>query len=172
MRSIWHYSLPLAGLAMAPGPLLVVPVAALSGRLASRYGHRPVLVVGCLIYAASALWFLLVPGTEPAYLTQWLPGMLFSGIGVGMVLPSLSGAAVSHLPLEHYAVGGAVNQAIRQIGSVMGVALTVLLLGSAGLQRTDFNMVYLCHMALALLTAVLCLPVNTLSKAIKFQSHN
>jgi MFS family permease len=166
MRSIWHYSLPLAGLAMAPGPLLVVPVAALSGRLASRYGHRPVLVVGCLIYAASALWFLLVPGTEPAYLTQWLPGMLFSGIGVGMVLPSLSGAAVSHLPLEHYAVGGAVNQAIRQIGSVMGVALTVLLLGSASLQRTDFNMVYLCHMVLALMTAVLCLPVNTLSKAI------
>jgi EmrB/QacA subfamily drug resistance transporter len=173
MRSIWHYSLPLAGLAMAPGPLLVVPVAALSGRLASRYGHRPLLVVGCLIYAASALWFLLVPGTEPAYLTQWLPGMLFSGIGVGMVLPSLSGAAVSQLPLEHYAVGGAVNQAIRQIGSVMGVALTVLLLGSASLQRTDFNVVYLCHMALALMTAVLCLPVNTLSKAIvKFQPQN
>lgn len=172
MRSIWHYSLPLAGLAMAPGPLLVVPVAALSGRLASRYGHRPVLVVGCLIYAVSALWFLLVPGTEPAYLTQWLPGMLFSGIGVGMVLPSLSGAAVSHLPLEHYAVGGAVNQAIRQIGSVIGVALTVLLLGSASLQRTDFNVVYLCHMALALMTAVLCLPVNTLSKAIKFQPQN
>jgi EmrB/QacA subfamily drug resistance transporter len=173
MRSIWHYSLPLAGLAMAPGPLLVVPVAALSGRLASRYGHRPLLVVGCLIYAASALWFLLVPGTEPAYLTQWLPGMLFSGIGVGMVLPSLSGAAVSQLPLEHYAVGGAVNQAIRQIGSVMGVALTVLLLGSASLQRTDFNVVYLCHMALALMTAVLCLPVNTLSKDIvKFQPQN
>jgi EmrB/QacA subfamily drug resistance transporter len=173
MRSIWHYSLPLAGLAMAPGPLLVVPVAALSGRLASRYGHRPLLVVGCLIYAASALWFLLVPGTEPAYLTQWLPGMLFSGIGVGMVLPSLSGAAVSQLPLEHYAVGGAVNQAIRQIGSVMGVALTVLLLGSASLQRTDFNVIYLCHMALALMTAVLCLPVNTLSKAIvKFQPQN
>ena len=173
MRSIWHYSLPLAGLAMAPGPLLVVPVAALSGRLASRYGHRPLLVVGCLIYAASALWFLLVPGTEPAYLTQWLPGMLFSGIGVGMVLPSLSGAAVSQLPLEHYAVGGAVNQAIRQIGSVMGVALTVLLLGSASLQRTDFNVVYLYHMALALMTAVLCLPVNTLSKAIvKFQPQN
>lgn len=163
MNAIWHYPLPLAGLAMAPGPLLVVPVAALSGRLAGRYGHRPLLVGGCLIYAASALWFLLVPGTEPAYLTQWLPGMLFSGIGVGMVLPSLSGAAVSHLPSEHYAVGSAINQAIRQIGSVMGVALTVLLLGSAGLQRADFDAVYLCHMGLALMTAALCLPVNTLS---------
>jgi len=166
MNSIWHYSLPLAGVAMAPGPLLVVPVAALSGRLASRYGHRPLLVVGCLIYAASALWFLLVPGTEPAYLTRWLLGMLFSGIGVGMVLPSLSGAAVSHLPSDHYAVGGAINQAIRQIGSAMGVALTVLLLGSAGLQRADFDAVYLCHISLALLTAALCLPVNTLSAVI------
>lgn len=166
MNSIWHYPLPLAGLAMAPGPLLVVPVAAWSGRLASRHGHRPLLVAGCLIYAASALWFLLVPGTEPAYLTHWLPGMLLSGTGVGMVLPSLSGAAVSHLPADRYAVGGAINQAIRQIGSVMGVALTVLLLGSASLQRADFNSVYLCHMALALITAVLCLPVNTLSKVV------
>lgn len=170
MNSIWHYSLPQAGLAMAPGPLLVVPVAALSGRLANRYGHRPLLVGGCLIYAASALWFLLVPGTEPAYLTHWLPGMLFSGIGVGMVLPSLSGAAVSHLPSDHYAVGGAVNQAIRQIGSIMGVALTVLLLGGAGLQRSDFNAVYLCHMVLALMTAVFCMPVNTLPKTIPMKS--
>lgn len=163
MNSIWHYSLPLAGLAMAPGPLLVVPVAAMSGRIASRRGHRPLLVGGCMIYAASALWFLVVPGTEPAYLTHWLPGMLLSGIGVGMVLPSLSGAAVSHLPSDQYAVGGAINQAIRQIGSVIGVALTVLFLGSAHLQRADFDAVYLCHMSLALLTAALCLPVNTLS---------
>ncbi|MDP5238170.1 DHA2 family efflux MFS transporter permease subunit [Uliginosibacterium sp. 31-16] len=161
MKSIWHYSLPLAGLAITPGPLLVTPVAALSGRLASRHGHRPLLLAGSLIYAASGLWFLLVPGTEPAYLTQWLPGALLSGMGVGMVLPSLSGAAVSHLPAQHYAVGSAINQAIRQIGSVMGVALTVVLLGSSTLQRADFNAVYLCHMGLALLTAALCLPVKT-----------
>lgn len=87
-----------------------------------------------------------------------------------MVLPSLSGAAVSHLPSDHYAVGGAINQAIRQIGSVMGVALSVLLLGGAGLQRGDFNAVYLWHMSLALLTAVLCFPVNTLPVIAKARS--
>ena len=161
MTSVWHYSLPLAGVAITPGPLLVTPVAVLSGRLAGRIGHRPLLVGGSIVYAMSGLWFWLVPGTEPAYLTQWLPGMLLSGIGVGMVLPSLSGAAVSRLPADQYAVGSAINQAIRQIGSVMGVALTVLLLGHAGLQRTDFNALYLCHVTLALLTAILCLPVNT-----------
>lgn len=161
MTSIWQYSLPLAGLAITPGPLLVTPVAALSGRLASKYGHRPLLLVGCMVYAASGFWFWLMPGTEPAYLTHWLPGLVLSGIGVGMVMPSLSGAAVSHLPADQYAVGGAINQAIRQVGSVMGVALTVLLLGSAGLQRADFDTVYLSHVGLALLTAALCLPINT-----------
>lgn len=161
MTSIWHYSLPLAGLAVTPGPLLVMPAAILSGRLAARHGHRPFLVGGALVYAASGLWFLRVPGVEPAYLTQWLPGLLLSGIGVGMVLPSLAAAAVARLPAPHYAVGSAVNQATRQIGAVLGVALTVLLLGHAGLARADFTPLYAAHVALALLTGALCLPVNT-----------
>ena len=69
------------------------------------------------------------PATEPSYLLHWLPGLMLSGASVGLVLPSLSGAAVSRLPAQHYAVGSAVNQATRQIGSVIGVAITVLLLG-------------------------------------------
>jgi MFS family permease len=161
MTQIWHYSLPQAGLAITPGPLLVMPVAIITGRLAGRLGHRPFLVGGGLLYAASGLWFYFVPSAEPHFLTQWLPGLVLSGTAVGMVLPSLAGAAVSRLPAEHYAVGSAVNQATRQIGSVLGVAITVLLIGHAGVQRSDFSALYLIHAALALLTALLCLPVDT-----------
>ncbi|MNV29254.1 Multidrug export protein EmrB [compost metagenome] len=161
MTGVWHYSLPRAGLAVTPGPLLVMPTAIITGRLAARMGHRPFLVGGALIYAASGLWFLLVPGAEPAYLSAWLPGLLLSGIGVGMVLPSLSGAAVNRLPAQHYAVGSAVNQATRQIGGVLGVAITVLLLGHGAVSHADFSPLYLGHVGLALLTAVLCLAVDT-----------
>ena len=161
MTEVWHYSLPRAGLAITPGPLLVVLTAVLSGRVAGRTGHRPFLVGGSLIYATSGLWFLLMPGEAPDYLHQWLPGVLMSGIGVGMVLPSLSAAAVNRLPADQYAVGSAVNQATRQIGSVLGVAITVLLLGHAGVQRSDFVPLYALHVGLALLTAALCLPVDT-----------
>ena len=132
MMNIWHFSLPQAGLAMTPGPLLVMPTAIITGRLAARFGHRRFLVGGSLLYACSGLWFLLVPGGEPQYLSHWLPGLMMSGIAVGLVLPSLSAAAVSRLPVAHYAVGSAVNQATRQIGSVLGVAITVALLGHAG----------------------------------------
>lgn len=161
MSNVWHYTQAQAGLAIAPGPLMVIPIAILTGRLAGKYGHRPFLVGGSLVYACAGLWFLLVPGTEPSYVTQWLPGLFLSGAGVGMVLPSLSGAAVSKLPVQHYAVGSAVNQATRQIGAVIGVALTVLLLGHAGIHRNDFSAVYGLHVGLALATAALCLFVNT-----------
>jgi MFS family permease len=161
MGNVWHYSQARAGLAIAPGPLTVIPVAVLTGRFAARFGHRPFLIGGALLYAATALWFMLVPGDQPSYLLHWLPGLLMSGASVGLVLPSLSAAAVSKLPAQHYAVGSAVNQAIRQIGSVIGVAIIVLLLGHAAVQRSDFDVVYALQSTLALLTAALCAMVNT-----------
>ncbi|MEY2621334.1 MAG: Multidrug resistance protein stp [Pseudomonadota bacterium] len=161
MIGVWHYSLPQAGLAVTPGPLLVMPTAIATGRWASRLGHRRFLVGGSLLYACSSLWLFMLPGDEPDYVRHWLPGLVMSGIAVGLVLPSLSAAAVSRLPLAHYAVGSAVNQATRQIGAALGVAITVALLGSATLQRADFDVLYLLHAALALLTGLLCLAVNT-----------
>lgn len=158
---IWHYSLPIAGLAITPGPLLVVPTAMVAGRIAARIGHRPLLVTGSLIYAAGGLWFYLRAGLTPDYLGTWLPGLMFTGTAVGMVLPSLSGAAVARLAPARFGIGSAVNQAVRQIGTVLGVAATVALVGRASPQLTDFHHLYAAHIAFALLTALLCLRVDT-----------
>jgi EmrB/QacA subfamily drug resistance transporter len=165
MIGVWHFSLPQAGLAVTPGPLLVMPTAIVTGRLASRLGHRRFLVGGSVLYACSSLWLFGVPGEQANYFQHWLPGLVMSGIAVGLVLPSLSAAAVSRLPMAHYAVGSAVNQATRQIGAALGVALTVALLAHPGLQRADFDALYLLHATLALLTGLLCLAVNTKPQA-------
>ena len=133
----------------------------IAGSFAARSGHRVLLVTGSLVFAAAGTWLLLVPGTQAAYLGQWLPAMLLSGIGIGMVLPSLSGAAVAGLAPARFAVGGAVNQAIRQFGAVLGVALTVRWLGGAELAPADFGPVFGMQIALALLTGLLCLAVHT-----------
>jgi MFS family permease len=161
LMQAWHYSLPQAGLAVSPGPLLVVPVAMVAGRIAARVGHRPMLVAGSLLYAAGGLWLYLRAGPTPDYLGTWLPGLLLTGTAVGMVLPSLSGAAVAHLAPARFGVGSAVNQAVRQMGSVFGVAATVALVGHAQPQLADFRWLYATHIALALLTALLCLRVDT-----------
>ena len=82
-------------------------------------------LVSVAVYALGGLWFWTMAGPVPDYLHTWLPGLFLTGVGVGMVLPALSGAAVAHLPPSRFGIGSAVNQAVRQVGAVMGVAVTV-----------------------------------------------
>lgn len=164
MTNIWHYSLPQAGLAMTPGPLSVIPVAIISGKIASRLGHRNILILGCLMFASSAFWYLKMPGMIPDYIGSWLPGQLITGAAIGMVMPSLSAAAVHDLPKKDYAIGSAVNQAIRQIGTVVGVAITVTLLVHPDIQLEDFHKIYQLQIGLVLVAALLTTQVDTKPK--------
>jgi hypothetical protein len=50
---------------------------------------------------------------------------------------------------------------MRQTGSVLGVAATVAFVGHASPQVADFRLLYVTHVALALITAVLCLRIDT-----------
>jgi EmrB/QacA subfamily drug resistance transporter len=161
MTEIWHYPIARAGLAATPGPLIVVPVSILAGRFAARFGHRPVLIAGSLVSAAGGLWYYLVPGAEPDFLRQWLPGMALTGTGVGMVLPSLAGAAVAKLQANRFGIGSAVNQAVRQFGSVAGVALAVVFVGHSAPALAEFKSLFLVQIGLMLLTALLCAAVDT-----------
>jgi EmrB/QacA subfamily drug resistance transporter len=162
---VWSYSLTRAGLAGSPGPLLVVPTAILCGRFAARAGHKLLLVTGSLVSTAASIWFALMPGVHPDYLHTWLPGALLTGLGVGMVMPSLSAAAVVHLPPARFGVGSAVNQAVRQMGAVLGVALTVAITGHATLGLAEFHTLCYLQIALGLATAILCAPVDTRPRA-------
>jgi EmrB/QacA subfamily drug resistance transporter len=123
----WGYGVVRAGLAISPGPLTVIPVAIISGKLAPRVGHRALVVLGGLMLAAGGWMASGTLGSEPAFVSRWLPMAIVTGIGVGLVLPSLNGAAVAGLPTERFAVGSAIHQAIRQLGSVLGVALAIVL---------------------------------------------
>jgi EmrB/QacA subfamily drug resistance transporter len=161
LTKVWGYSLSLSGLAVTPGPLMVIPVAIITGKIAARVGHRTALVGGGIVFTLGAAWLHFAVGTEPRYLATWLPGMLLTGLGVGMVLPSLSAVAAHSLPPNRFGVGIAVNTAIRQIGSVFGVAVTVVLVGGKNVGLADFQMLYVLLMIGGLATAALCLPVNT-----------
>ena len=130
LTSVWHYSILRAGLAVTPGPLVVAAVSGPAGRLAARVGFRRVLLVGAACFAGGLAWYATRIGVGPAYLAQWLPATLITGLGIGLTFPVLSAAAVSSLHPERFAVGSAVNQTARQVGGAFGVALLVVILGS------------------------------------------
>ena len=130
LTNVWGYSTFGAGLGMTPGPLIVMLVAPLAGRFAGRYGHRPLLVPGGALFALGFLIRYLITNPTPRYVAEWLPTMILAGIGIGLVIPSLAGASAHDLPPHRFAVGSGVNQAIRQIGAVLGVAAVIALVGT------------------------------------------
>lgn len=161
LMGVWGYSQGLAGWAVTPGPLMVIPVAITAGRLAGRIGHRPLLLAGGVLYAVAQAWLALRIGTAPDYLLTWLPAQLLGGAAVGLVLPALSGAAVAKLSPARFGVGGGVNNALRQMGGAIGAALAVALVGQAGAGLAQFQLLYSVLALLGLATAALCLPVDT-----------
>jgi EmrB/QacA subfamily drug resistance transporter len=159
----WHYSLLQAGLAITPGPLTVIPVAIAAGHIADRRGHRGVLVAGGLVFALGGTLLFSALESPPAFFATWLPRAVVTGIGVGLVLPSLSGAAVHGLLPAQFALGSAINQAVRQIGSVIGVGLVIALLGRADASSDLGGFVRIAQILVAggVLTSLASLGIKT-----------
>jgi EmrB/QacA subfamily drug resistance transporter len=128
-QTVWHYSALRTGLAIAPGPAMVPGLAIGAGSLARRFGPGTVAAVGNLVFAAGLLWRVLFVTVTPHYLTDLLPSMLLTGIGVGLTLPTLISAAATALPPERFGTGSAVLNMGRQVGAALGVAVFVTVLG-------------------------------------------
>jgi len=163
LTTIWGYSTARAGLALTPGPLIVLIVAPLAGRVAARVGQRTLLVPGGALFGIGFLLRYLATSPAPHYLTEWLPAMVLTGVGVGLVLPSLASASAHSLPPQQFAVGSGVNQAIRQIGSVLGVSVVVVLAGTGrgadGL--ANFFVLFLFLALAGFVTALLSMAIDT-----------
>jgi len=125
LTGVWHYSIVLAGLAISVGPLIVALTAPWFGRLAGRVGQRRLLVPGGLVWASGGVYLLARATIEPNYVGVYLPAAVLTALGVSLVLPQLSSAAVQGLPPDRFGAGSAVNQAIRNLGATFGVALVI-----------------------------------------------
>ena len=129
----WHYSAVRAGLAIGPGPLMVLPFARVAAPwlIARIGGPGRVAVIGCAVNAGAQLFWLTHMQAHPAYLTDLLPAQLLGGAGVGLTIPSLLGAGSATLPPARFGTGSGILNMARQVGTVLGVAGLVAILAHA-----------------------------------------
>jgi EmrB/QacA subfamily drug resistance transporter len=130
LTGVWHYSAVEAGLAIAPGPLMVLPFArVVAPRLAARLGGPGrVAAIGCFVNALAQLLWLWMIQAQPAYLSHLLPAQLLGGAGVGLTIPSLLGAGSVSLTPARFGTGSGILNTARQVGTVLGVAGLVAIL--------------------------------------------
>jgi len=131
LQDVWDWSALQAGLAIAPGPVMVPLFSFLvAGRLIGRFGPAPVVAAGATLFAAGLGWWALTAQLQPDYVGSILGGMLITGVGVGLTLPTLMATAAGSLPPQSFATGSAVINVFRQTGLALGVALLIAVLGT------------------------------------------
>jgi predicted MFS family arabinose efflux permease len=161
-ENAWHWSALRAGLAFAPGPLVMLLLSREGIRLGRRMGARATAALGCSVFASSAILAYIAETLTPRYLGAMLPVVVLMGFGVLLTLPTLVAAATAPLPRERLATGSAVFSMARQLGFTLGVALFVAVVGTPGRngeQLTAFKHAWLAVAITATLAATASLAL-------------
>ena len=111
LTGVWHYSAVEAGLAIAPGPLMVLPFARLvAPRLTALLGGPGPGRGARLLRQRPGAGAVAVadPGRRRAYVSHLLPAQLLGGAGVGLTIPSLLGAGSASLTPAQFGTGSGI----------------------------------------------------------------
>jgi EmrB/QacA subfamily drug resistance transporter len=103
--------------------------AAIAGRLSERIPVKWLIGPGFLVLGVGLL--LLLGIQVDSSWTHLIPGLLVSGVGIGMINPPLASTAVGVVPVARAGMASGVNSTFRQVGIATGIAA----LGSIFSQR-------------------------------------
>jgi len=125
IQFVLGYSPLLAGVALTPMAVLMMGLSPRVPRLLERFGPARVAPLGLLSMAGGFAVFSTA-GVNSAY---WLilGGLVLLGIGAALATTPATTAIVSSLPQAKQGVASAVNDAAREVGGALGIAV----LGSA-----------------------------------------
>ncbi len=120
LQDVLGYSPLKAGLVYLPVTLLAFFVAPVVGKLSERTPLRIFLGGGLLIVGIA---LILMGGRRLGDTwTALLPGFILAGIGIGMINPPLSTAAVGVVEPARSGMASGINNTFRQVGFATGIA--------------------------------------------------
>jgi DHA2 family methylenomycin A resistance protein-like MFS transporter len=116
-------------MAFVPMMAAILVTNLLAARITRRIGARLTIAVGLAIMAASCVGLLWIEqGSSYAALVMQLIAL---GAGVGLLVPPLTSTLLGSVAKQYSGVASGVLNAMRQTGSVLGVALFGSLLGGS-----------------------------------------
>ncbi|MER5541051.1 MFS transporter [Streptomyces sp. NPDC002586] len=119
------------GIRLLPMSLMLIVGAPVGGRLVAKLGTRKALSIAMVLMAIGiALLTMADPAGGPGSWTRLLPGMLLTGLTLGVAMPVCSELAVSAAPRDQVGVAASVGTMFRQVGNAVGVAVMGALLST------------------------------------------
>jgi EmrB/QacA subfamily drug resistance transporter len=130
MQNILGYSPLQAGARFLPATVVIIFAGPIAGRLADRFGPRPLMVTGMFITAASLLWQSFIDvDTGYGFLA---PAFVLMGLGMGLVMSPMSMAAMNAVDRSKAGVASGTLSMFRMVGGTFGVAALGALVATVG----------------------------------------
>jgi predicted MFS family arabinose efflux permease len=111
-----------AGLAFLPFTAGIMVSASLASQFAPRIGVRPVAVAGFLLAAAGLLLLTQLP-VNGSYVSDVLPALILSSLGMGAVFMPLTLIATTGLDDDDQGLASGLFNTSQQIGGALGLAV-------------------------------------------------
>lgn len=138
LQKVMGFAALQAGLLTLPWTLLPVIAAPLAGKLVARLGTNAILTVGSALQAISLAWFAWVIRPDVPYL-QLLPGLIFAGLGMGAFFAVLATQALSYVRTADEGIASGINNFVRELGVLVGVAALTAVFVASGSQGNAAN---------------------------------
>jgi EmrB/QacA subfamily drug resistance transporter len=122
MQTVLHYSPIQTGVAYLPLTAGFIVASSISSQLFARIGTKPVIVVGTVIAAAGLYWLSRIP-VDGSYVSDLLPGLLVSSIGLGGVFVGATTAANAGVSEDKAGLAAGLLNTGTQLGGALGLAI-------------------------------------------------
>jgi len=120
-----------SGLRVLPWTAMPMFVAPIAGALSDRIGGRPLMAVGLALQSLGLAWIAAVSTPTVGYASLVGP-FVISGIGMALFFAPVANVVLSAVrPVEEGKASGT-NNAIREVGGVLGVAVLASVFASNG----------------------------------------
>ena len=125
------YSPLASGLRLLPWTIMPMFVAPLAGALSDRIGGRPLMATGLALQAIGLAWIASVSTATVGYVSLVGPFVL-SGIGMALFFAPVANVILSAVRPEQEGKASGANNAIREVGGVLGVAVLASIFARVG----------------------------------------
>ena len=123
------YSALGTGVRILPVAVSIAVASVAGGQLAPRIGTKVVVGTGLGLLGSSFLWISALE-VDVDYTTTIVPQMVLMGLGLGLITTPATESIMQVLPPARAGVGSAVNDATRELGGTLGVAVVGSLFSS------------------------------------------
>jgi EmrB/QacA subfamily drug resistance transporter len=124
------------GARILPVAISIAVASVVGAACAPRIGTKVVVTTGLVLFGASFLW-ISTTQVDTSYAAVIVPQMVIMGLGMGLISTPATESILLVLPPARAGVGSAVNDATRELGGTLGVAVV----GSV------FSSVFSAHLA-------------------------